>query len=162
MAYIGLRIKIQFWSLTGLLLMAPLFLAVGPCLADLPATIDRVKPGIVGVGTVQKTRRPPYKIVGTGFVVADGRYVITNAHVLPEEINTDKLEYLAIFAGKDKQMNIRQAAKVRVDEAHDLALLKFEGNALPALSLGQSSRVREGEEYAFTGYPLGIILVCIR
>ena len=157
MAYIGLRIKIQFWSLTGLLLMAPLFLAVGPCLADLPATIDRVKPGIVGVGTVQKTRRPPYKIVGTGFVVADGRYVITNAHVLPEEINTDKLEYLAIFAGKDKQMNIRQAAKVRVDEAHDLALLKFEGNALPALSLGQSSRVREGEEYAFTGYPLGII-----
>jgi len=157
MAYIGLRIKIQFWSLTGLLLMAPLFLAVGPCLADLPATIDRVKPGIVGVGTVQKTRRPPYKIVGTGFVVADGRYVITNAHVLPEEINTAKLEYLAIFAGKDKQMNIRQAAKVRVDEAHDLALLKFEGNALPALSLGQSSRVREGEEYAFTGYPLGII-----
>jgi len=157
MAYIGLRIKIQFWSLTGLLLMAPLFLAVGPSLADLPAAIDRVKPGIVGVGTVQKTRRPPYKIVGTGFVVADGRYVITNAHVLPEEINTDKLEYLAIFAGKDKQMNIRQAAKVRVDEAHDLALLKFEGNALPALSLGQSSRVREGEEYAFTGYPLGII-----
>ena len=157
MAYIGVRLKIQFRSLTGLLLFTPFFLWAAPCLADLPATIDRVKPSIVGVGTVQKTRRPPYKIVGTGFVVADGHYVITNAHVIPKQINTAKLEYLAIFAGNDKQMNIRQAVKVKVDEAHDLALLKFEGKPLPALSLGQSSRVREGEEYAFTGYPLGII-----
>jgi len=157
MAYIGVRLKIQFRSLTGLLFFTPFFLWAAPCLADLPATIDRVKPSIVGVGTVQKTRRPPYKIVGTGFVVADGHYVITNAHVIPKQINTAKLEYLAIFAGKDKQMNIRQAVKVKVDEAHDLALLKFEGKPLPVLSLGQSSRVREGEEYAFTGYPLGII-----
>jgi serine protease Do len=125
--------------------------------ADLPSTIDRVKPSIVGVGTVQKTRRPPQKIVGTGFVVADGNHVITNAHVIPEEINTAKLEYLAIFTGKDKQMDVRQAVQVKVDKVHDLVLLRFEGKPLPALSLGQSTRVREGEEYAFTGYPLGII-----
>jgi len=157
MAYISVRIKMQFRSLIGFVFLIPLFLPVAPCLADLPATIDRVKPSIVGVGTVQKTRRPPYKIVGTGFVVADGHYVITNAHVIPEELNTAELEYLAVFAGKDKQMNIRQAIAVRVDEVHDLALLKIEGKSLPALSLGQSSRVREGEEYAFTGYPLGMI-----
>ena len=143
------------WGLIGLFVF--LVMLAGPCLADLPATIDRVKPSIVGVGTVQKTRRPPNKIVGTGFVVADGNYVITNAHVIPKKIDTAKLEYLAIFAGKDKKMNIRQAVQVKVDEAHDLALLKFEGKPLPALTLGQSSRVREGEEYAFTGYPLGII-----
>ena len=134
-----------------------LIMPAAPCLADLPATIDRVKPSIVGVGTVQKTRRPPYKIVGTGFIVADGNHVITNAHVIPKEINTAKLEYLSIFTGKDKQMNARQAVRVKVDEVHDLALLRFEGKPLPALSLGQSSRVREGEVYAFTGYPLGII-----
>ena len=157
MTYIGGRIKNQCRAVTAVLFFIPFFLAAGSCLADLPATIDRVKPSIVGVGTVQKTRRPPYRIVGTGFVVADGRYVITNAHVIPKEINAAKLEYLAIFAGKDKQMNIRQAVKVKVDEAHDLALLRFEGKSLPALSLGQSARVREGEEYAFTGYPLGII-----
>jgi S1-C subfamily serine protease len=143
------------WGLIGLFVL--LLIPGGGCLADLPATIDRVKPSIVGVGTVQKTRRPPHRIVGTGFVVADGNYVITNAHVIPKKINTAKLEYLAIFAGKDKKMDIRQAVKVRVDEAHDLALLKFEGKPLPALTLGRSSRVREGEEYAFTGYPLGII-----
>jgi len=157
MAYISTRIKTCLPFLTGLLFFTPCFLVTGPCLADLTAAIDRVKPSIVGVGTVQKTRRPPYRIVGTGFVVADGRHVITNAHVIPDEINVAKLEYLAIFAGKDKQMNIRQAASVKVDKAHDLVLLKFEGKPLPALSLGQSSGVREGEEYAFTGYPLGII-----
>jgi len=157
MVYISVRIKNRFFQLTRLLLYGTIILAAGPSLAGLPATIDQVKPSIVGVGTVQKTRRPPYKIVGTGFVVADGNYVITNAHVIPKEINSAKLEYLAVFSGKDKQMNIRQAVRVKVDKTHDLALLKFEGKPLPALSLGQSSRVREGEEYAFTGYPLGII-----
>ena len=157
MAYITIRTKIHFRALTGLLLFGHTFIAAGPCVADLAAAIDRVKPSIVGVGTVQKTRRPPYKIVGTGFAVADGHHVITNAHVIPQEVNVDKLEYLAIFAGQGERMDVRRAAKVKLDEAHDLILLKFEGQALPALSLGQSSRVREGEEYAFTGYPLGII-----
>jgi S1-C subfamily serine protease len=151
------RATSQFRLLTRFLFILHVLLLARPGLADLPATIERVKPSIVGVGTVQKTRRPPYKIAGTGFVVADGHYVVTNAHVIPKELNAAALEYLAVFAGKDKQMNIRQAVEVAVDEGHDLTLLRFEGKPLPALSLGRSSRVREGEEYAFTGYPLGII-----
>ena len=42
-------------------------------------SIVRVKPAIVGVATVQKTRRPPVKLLATGFVVADGLHVVTNA-----------------------------------------------------------------------------------
>ena len=143
-------------KMAGLVLLG-FTLSVSPSYAELPDTIEHTRSSIVGIGTMQKTRRPPQKIVGTGFVVADGHYVITNAHVIPEEINTAKLEYLAIFTGKDQQMDVRQAVKVKEDKAHDLVLLKFEGKPLPALSLGQSSRVREGEEVAFTGYPLGII-----
>jgi S1-C subfamily serine protease len=157
MAYFSSRKKIQYYLLAGMLSIVSVCLPATSSLAALPETIEQVKPAIVGIGTMQKTRRPPQKIVGTGFVVADGHYVITNAHVIPEEIDTAKLEYLAIFTGKDQQMDVRQAVKVKVDEAHDLVLLKFEGKPLPALSLGQSSRVREGEEVAFTGYPLGII-----
>jgi len=157
MTHIGSRIKIQCWFLKGFLFFSAVALPALNCFADLPATIDRIKPAIVGVGTLQKTRRPPARIVGTGFVVADGQHVITNAHVLPEKIDTDRLEYLAVFTGKDKKMSVRQAVRVKIDKKHDLALLKFDGKPLPALSLGQSSPVREGEEYAFTGYPLGII-----
>jgi len=125
--------------------------------AGLPDTIEHTQSSIVGIGTVQKTRRPPAKLVGTGFVVGDGRHVVTNAHVIPKEIDTAKLEYLAVFTGKGNNPKARQAVKLKVDEAHDLVLLKIEGAPLPALSLGASSRVREGEEYAFTGFPLGAV-----
>ena len=39
-----------------------------------------------------------------------------------------------------------------------MALLRFKGTALPALRLGDSRRVREGELYAFTGFPIGLVL----
>ena len=71
--------------------------------AALPDTIEHTLPSIVGVGTVEKTRRPPAKLAGTGFVVGDGRHVITNAHVIPEKIDTARLEYLAVFTGKGDQ-----------------------------------------------------------
>ena len=68
--------------------------------AAVPDTIERTLPSIVGVGTIQNTRRPPAKLSGTGFVVGDGRHVITNAHVIPDNIDTARLEYLAVFIGK--------------------------------------------------------------
>jgi len=131
--------------------------AATPSYAGLPDTIEHTLPSIVGVGTVQKTRRPPAKLAGTGFVVGDGRHVITNAHVIPEKIDTARLEYLAVFTGKGENPQVRQAVVVKQDKTHDLVLLRFEGTPLPAMSLGESSRVRAGEEYVFTGFPLGII-----
>ena len=157
MAYIGDRIKIQFGCLAAIFLAVATWLPATASLAGLPATIEKIKPGIIGIGTMQKTRRPPGKILGTGFVVANGNYVITNRHVIPKKIDSAKLEYLAVFTGKGDKMNVRQAVRVKEDKAHDLVLLKFEGSALPPLSLGDSSNVREGEEYAFTGFPLGAI-----
>jgi S1-C subfamily serine protease len=44
------------------------------------------------------------------------------------------------------------------DEEHDLALLSLPDGRLPALDIGDSGRVREGELYAFTGYPIGMVL----
>jgi len=125
--------------------------------AALPDTIEHTLPSIVGVGTVQKTRRPPARLAGTGFVVGDGRHVITNAHVIPDEIDSARLEFLAVFTGKGENPRVSQAVVVEQDKTHDLVLLRFEGAPLPAMSLGESSRVRAGEEYVFTGFPLGII-----
>jgi S1-C subfamily serine protease len=123
----------------------------------MPDTIERIMPSIVGIGTVQKTRRPAAKLTGTGFVVGDGRHVITNAHVIPDKIDSAKLEFLAVFSGKGMTPKARQAVKVKEDRAHDLVLLRFEGEALPAMSLGQSSRVRIGGQYLFTGFPIGAL-----
>lgn len=125
---------------------------------ELADTIAKIKPSIVGIGTYQHTRTPPAMFRGTGFVVTDGLHVLTNAHVLPETVDRDKFESLAVFAADGKGQSARQAAVVSVDEAHDTALLKIGGAPLPALRLGDSGKVREGEEYAFTGFPIGVVL----
>ena len=125
---------------------------------SLPDTIAKIKPAIVAVGTHQKTRRPPAIFLGTGFVVGNGLHVVTNAHVIPEKIASEKRETIAIFAGKGDLVDVREATKIAEDLDHDLALLKIDGPPLPALMLGDSSRVREGQSYAFTGFPIGMVL----
>ena len=125
---------------------------------SLPDTIEKVKPAVVAIGTFQKTRRPPSIFRGTGFVVADGLHVVTNAHVLPEKLDVEKRELIAVFAGNTSQMEIREATKMAEDREHDLAVLKITGRPLPTVSLGSPQRVREGEIYAFTGFPIGMVL----
>jgi len=41
------------------------------------------------------------------------------------------------------------------DNKHDLAILRVEGPALPALKLASSDLAREGQNIAFTGFPIG-------
>jgi S1-C subfamily serine protease len=53
---------------------------------------------------------------------------------------------------------VRLAAKVAEDAEHDVVLLKFSDEALPAMTLGDSDQVREGQLYAFTGFPIGAVL----
>ncbi|MDY0220268.1 MAG: serine protease [Desulfobacterium sp.] len=147
----------------SLLVGACLVLLPGQALACtgiecLPDTIVRVKPAIVGIGTVQKTRRPPGVLGGTGFVVADGNHVVTNAHVIPEKLNKRYNEFLAVFTGQDKEVSFVRAEVVLTDMIHDLALLKITGERLPAVEFGNDEKVREGELYALSGYPLGAAL----
>ena len=124
----------------------------------LPDTIAKVKSSVVAIGTFQKTRRPPSVFRGTGFVIGDGRHVVTNAHVLPEKLDQEKNEIIAAFAGKANVVSIHQATLVAEDRDHDLAILRISEPPLSAMTLGDSDRVREGETYAFTGFPIGMVL----
>src|SRR4030067_2132923 len=70
-----------------------------PGRADLPQTLVKVKPSIVGVGSIQPTRNPARIFYGTGFVVGDGLTVVTNVHVLPPVLETAQLEQLVGLSG---------------------------------------------------------------
>lgn len=132
-------------------------LLIGPVgAADLPDVVGKIKTSVVGIGTVQPTRQPAAQFLATGFVVGQGRHVITNAHGLPDLLDPQGKETLAIFIGRGKQIEPRAATRIAVDPVHDLALLKVEGAPLPPVSLGGT--VREGQEVAFTGFPLGVVL----
>lgn len=126
--------------------------------ADFADTVAKVKPSIVGVGSYLPTRAPQSQLFGTGFVVGDGYHVITNAHVAQKKLKAASKEKLVVFVGTGKQGKVREARILALDEAHDLALLRITGTRLPTLSIGDSRKVREGESYAFTGFPLGFIL----
>jgi S1-C subfamily serine protease len=126
--------------------------------AELAQTIERNKPSVVGIGTSLKTRSPAVQFFGTGFAVADGRLVVTNAHVVDRPLDTEKLESAIVLVAKDGEPQAREASLVAVDKDHDLALLKISGDPLPALKLGDSTTVREGQMLAFTGFPIGMVL----
>lgn len=125
------------------------------CLADLPDTIERVKPSIVAIGTYLKTQSPPFVFRGTGFAVASGNKIATSAHVLPELGGTDSPELAVLIRSPRGESSIRRATVVGKDADHDLAVLHIDGPPLSALTIGSPSGVREGQEVAFTGFPIG-------
>jgi len=126
--------------------------------ANLTDTIPLVKRSIVGVGTHLQTRSPAIVFSGTGFVVGDGLSVITNAHVVPETLNAERKEVLGIVVGNGEAVSFRSATLVGLDREHDLAHLRLEGAPLPALKLADQDDAREGQDLAFTGFPLGMVL----
>ncbi len=126
--------------------------------AELVATIERVKPSIVGIATYLPTRNPAVRFRGSGFVVADGLHAITNAHVVEGEIDFRNKETMVLLVGRGQRVQLRETEQVGTDADHDLALLRFKGEPLPALAIGDSSAVKEGEELAFTGFPIGTVL----
>ena len=130
-------------------------LSAPPARAEIVELLPRIKPAIAGIGSVHPLRAPRNRFTGTGFVVADGRHVITNAHVPPALLEVEKGEYLAVFLRGGDGVSVRKAEKIASDPEHDLLLLRLEGDPQPAMKLGDSSRAREGQAYYFTGYPIG-------
>lgn len=126
---------------------------------DLPRTVVRVKPSVIGVGTMLKTRQPAVVFVGTGFAVGDGLSIITNAHVIPDKLDAGRMEELGIVTGSGPEsVSFRSARLVGLDREHDLAHLRLSGPPLAPLVLAGEGSVTEGQDLAFTGYPLGMRL----
>lgn len=145
-------------SVVGVLVLAgvlPRGLSASP-LAD---TVARVKPSIVIVGTYKATDTPRFQLRGSGFVVGDGSQVVTNVHVLPEASGLSESPTLVVqVRGPDGQWQMRGVERVARSDEYDIALLRIQGPAAVALPLGDSARVREGDELAFTGFPIGGVL----
>ena len=131
---------------------------VSVAVAALPQTVAAIKPSIVGIGTQVQTRSPAIVFSGTGFVVGDGRSVITNAHVVPNQLDGARLEQLGIVVPDGAGVRFRAAQLVALDRQHDLAHLRFDGPPMPTLRLGNASMAAEGQALAFTGFPLGMVL----
>lgn len=126
--------------------------------AEFVDVVAKIKPSVVGIGIHTPTSRPQNILRGTGFVIGDGHYVVTNAHVLPTELDDSLLQKMAVFIGSGKNAKVRQAEIVVTSALYDLAILKLSGSALPAMTLANESFRGDGSYIAFTGFPIGSIL----
>lgn len=84
--------------------------------------------------------------LGSGFIISDDGYVMTNAHVVQDADEilvrlNDRREMSAELIGSDAQT--------------DVALLKIDASDLPTLTLGDSDALRVGEWVAAIGSPFG-------
>lgn len=135
-------------------------LAIGPAgwvHAALPDVVARIRLSIAIVGTLRPTDAPRFRLRGSGFVVGSGSWVMTNLHVLPtaSETSSDTSLMVQVPMPGGKTFSLRQATVVDTDPQHDLALLRFEGAPVPAVLVGDSDQVREGQSVAFMGFPIG-------
>ncbi|HMC48244.1 MAG TPA: DegQ family serine endoprotease [Caballeronia sp.] len=85
--------------------------------------------------------------VGSGFIMSADGYVMTNAHVVDDADTiyvtlTDKREFKAKLIG--------------VDERTDVAVVKIQATSLPAITIGDSNKVRVGEWVLAIGSPFGL------
>ncbi len=130
----------------------------GDARSDLRALVARARPSVLPVGTYSATASPRFGFRGSGFVVGDGHFVVTNAHVLPvdtEAATGQRLAVLAQTAAPQREAgDLRFARVVLQDRAHDLALLRLDGPPLPPLPLAQGERPAEGQSIALMGFPV--------
>jgi len=142
----------------SLLIFVILSLFTNSVIAELADTVAKVKPSIVGIGVYTPSARQKNSLNGSGFVIGNGQYVVTNYHVLPKELDDNLLQKMAVFTGSGKAAKVRTAEIVASSQLHDLAVLKIHGAPLPAMELATDDFRREGSYVAFTGFPIGAVL----
>lgn len=88
---------------------------------------------------------------GTGFIIEESGYVVTNAHVLADESGAlaDSIQVITFEQGK------KNAVFIGFNGEFDIALLKISGE-YDSLKFGNSDNVQIGEKVIAIGNPLGL------
>ena len=124
--------------------------------AGLPQTIQKIKPSIVGVGSYNPLGTPRAQLKGTGFAVKNGRYIVTNFHVVAPMQVTNDLK-IVVMVGTGADAKVHEATVVAEQQAFDLAILKVNNIKIPAMKISDKEWA-EGSQIAFTGFPIGSVL----
>jgi serine protease Do len=95
----------------------------------------------------QMPRPEPANAIGSGFIISEDGYILTNAHVVREAKEilvglTDRREFPAEVIGADTKT--------------DVALLKIDAEDLPVVSVGNSDALNVGQWVLAIGNPFGL------
>lgn len=122
--------------------------------AEVLSTVDvikKAKPSVVAIQVTveQQVFGRVYEgvSVGTGFIISEDGYIVTNNHV----VEGGKKITVSLGTGEEYEAQL-----VGGDELSDLAVIKIEAKELPAMTLGDSDALEEGEDVVAIGTPGGI------
>jgi serine protease Do len=85
--------------------------------------------------------------LGSGFIVNDDGYILTNTHVV------EKADKIQVTLPDKREFD---ASMVGIDPNSDVAVIKIDGNNLPVVTLGDSKMVEVGEWVVAIGNPYGL------
>ena len=91
-------------------------------------------------------RSPERTSLGSGFIVTDDGYVLTNNHVI------DGADQIFVRMNDRREF---EAQLIGSDASSDLALLKVDANDLPTVDVGNSEDLKVGEWVVAIGSPFG-------
>ena len=91
--------------------------------------------------------KPSYQSLGSGVVVANGGFVITNYHVIKEATELE----VALAGGEKKPAKI-----VGIDPETDLAVIKVSGNTIPSIVFALPNQINIGDFVLAIGNPFGV------
>ncbi|MBQ6839630.1 MAG: trypsin-like peptidase domain-containing protein [Oscillospiraceae bacterium] len=87
-----------------------------------------------------------YESFGSGFIISEDGYVVSNYHVV------EGTQSLTVITYDDQEY---EAQLIGYDATNDIALLKIEAQALPCVTIGSSDALAVGDQVAAVGNPLG-------
>ena len=107
-------------------------------------------------GFVPETRTGEVVGTGTGIVLTEDGYIITNAHVVyTDEYNAGEAKDVSVLFSDKKEYD---AKIIAYDIETDLAVLKIDENGFTPATFGNSDELRVGELVIAVGNPLGFEL----
>ncbi|NND92320.1 MAG: DegQ family serine endoprotease [Granulosicoccus sp.] len=112
-----------------------------------PSMPDELRRFFEQIPRGQSPEAQPGRGIGSGFIVSEDGYVVTNAHVV------DGASMFSVTLDDRRQLT---ATLVGLDKATDIALLKVSATGLPVVELGDSDDVEVGEWVLAIGSPFGL------
>jgi serine protease Do len=114
--------------------------------------VEEVVPSVVSVSTTrlartQLSRVVPVKGQGSGVILSDTGYIVTNAHVVENAQDVD----VTLTDGRTFKAVVVGESKVK-----DLAILKIDAEGLSSIEMGDSDNLKVGQFAVAVGNPLGL------
>ncbi len=127
---------------------APAPRATSPISSDSDSSARRVYDGAKESVVFISSATPQGQSTGSGFVVSADGLIVTNAHVV------DGAQQVSVKVGTKSAA--QPATVVGTAPSKDLAVLKVDADGLPALPLGDASRLSVGDPTYAIGNPYGL------